>query len=101
MSGIFGRRNKNSLKKQDIVGGVRVWSIIYIINFHGTPPTMCRIISSKNKKSTKKQDIVFFDNKTIPLVFTMCRIFSRRNKNSIHKTRHCGWSACLVYYIYD
>ena len=54
MSGIFGRRNKNSLKKQDIVGGVRVWSIIYMINFHGTLPTMCRIISSKNKKINEK-----------------------------------------------
>ena len=41
-------------KKQDIVGGVRVWSIIYMINSNGTPPTMCRIISSKNKKINEK-----------------------------------------------
>ena len=34
--------------------------LLYIINSHGTPPTMCRIISSKNKKSTKKQDIAVY-----------------------------------------
>ena len=50
MSGIFSSRNKNSFKKQDIVGGVRVWSIIYMINSNGTPPTMSCFFSSKNEK---------------------------------------------------
>ena len=50
MFSILASKIRKMIKKQDIVGGVRVWSIIYMINSNGTPPTMSCFFSSKNEK---------------------------------------------------